>query len=172
LPESRHAWKVERLLVEAFELPIATAGRQTSATIKNFLAAQRGSWNNWSRSFPGCTRRAGPGDCEPSHILCQGGTLRPIDFEDACLIDQTRLPPWGSPDYILPSSRGRFSRRAETFEDDYALGVIAFQFGAGKFPPTAAHSRAALYRRTGCPDHLRKEIDRLLGSKNSPRRVK
>lgn len=111
-------------------------------------------------------------DCKPSHILCQGGTLRLIDFEGACRIDQTRLPPWGSPDYIPPPSRGKFARRAGTFEDDYALGVIAFQFGTGEFPPTAAQNRAALYRRTGCPDHLRKKIDRLLRSKNSPHRVK
>jgi hypothetical protein len=111
-------------------------------------------------------------DCKPSHILWQGGTLRLIDFEGACPVDQTRLPPWGSPDYILPSSRGKFSRRAGTFEDDYALGVIAFQFGAGKFPPAATHRRDDLYRRTHCPAVLRRKIDRLLGSKNSPRRVK
>jgi len=111
-------------------------------------------------------------DCKPSHIFLQGGTLRLIDFEGACPIDQTRLPPWGSPDYIPPSSRRKFSRRAGTFEDDYALGVIAFQFGAGKFPPAAAHRRAALYRRTGCPEVLREKIDRLLNSKISRRRVK
>jgi hypothetical protein len=111
-------------------------------------------------------------DCKPSHILLQGGALRPIDFEGACRIEQTGLPPWGSPDYILPSARGKFSRPAGTFEDDYALGVIAFQFGAGKFPPAATHRRAVLYRRTGCPDFLRQKIDRLLGSKISRRRVK
>jgi hypothetical protein len=106
-------------------------------------------------------------DCKPSHILVHRSIVRFIDFEGACPIDQTRLPPWGSPGYIPPSSRGKFSRRAGTLEDDYALGVIAFQFGAGKFPPAAARRRAALYRRTGCPDHLRERIDRLLGSKIS-----
>jgi len=111
-------------------------------------------------------------DCKPSHILLQGGTPRPIDFEGACPIDQTRLLPWGSPDYMPPSFREKFSRRAGTLEDDYALGVIAFQFGTGKFPPAAVHRRAALYRRTGCPDHLREKIDRLLGSKISQHRVK
>jgi hypothetical protein len=111
-------------------------------------------------------------DCKPSHILLQGGTLRPIDFEGACRIDQTETPPWGSPDYISPLARAKFSRRAGTGEDDYALGVIAFQFGAGKFPPASAHRRAALYRRTHCPNLLREKIDRLLGSKISRRRVK
>lgn len=111
-------------------------------------------------------------DCKPSHILLKGGTLRLIDFEGACRIDQTEMPPWGSPDYISPLARGKFSRRAGTGEDDYALGVIAFQFGAGKFPPAAAHHRAVLYRRTHCPNLLREKIDRLLGSKIPRRRVK
>ena len=111
-------------------------------------------------------------DCKPSHIFVHRGTVRLIDFEGACRIDQTGLPPWGSPDYTSPASRGKFSRRAGTLEDDYALGVIAFQFLSGKFPPAAAHRRAALYRRTHCPDPLRKKIERLLGSKISRLRVK
>jgi hypothetical protein len=111
-------------------------------------------------------------DCKPSHILLQGETLRLIDFEGSCPIDQTRLPPWGSPDYIPPASQGRFFRRAGTLEDDYALGVIVFQFGAGKFPPAATNLRALIYRRTRCPASLRKKIDRLLGSKISQQRVK
>ena len=111
-------------------------------------------------------------DCKPSHLLLHGGRLRPIDFEGACRIDQTDLPPWGSPDYSLPSARGRFSRRAGTGEDDYALGVIVFQFGAGKFPPATIHRRAVLYRSTHCPDLLQEKIDRLLASKISRRRVK
>ena len=111
-------------------------------------------------------------DCKPSHIFVHCGTVRFIDFEGACRIDKTGFPSWGSPDYTSPSSRGKFSRRAGTFEDDYALGVIAFQFGTGKFPPAAAHRRAALYRRTHCPALLRRKIDRLLGSKISRLRVK
>ena len=111
-------------------------------------------------------------DCKPSHIFVQRGTARLIDFEGACRIDQTNLLPWGSPDYISPSSRGKFSRRAGTREDDYALGVIAFQFLSGKFPPAAAQPRAAIYRRSHCPKFLREKIDRLLGSKILRHRVK
>jgi hypothetical protein len=106
-------------------------------------------------------------DCKPSHIFVHRGTVRLIDFEGACRIDQTGLPSWGSPDYVAPSCRGKFSRRAGTLEDDYALGVIVFQFLSGKFPPAAVHRRAALYRRTHCPALLRREVDRLLGSKIS-----
>ena len=111
-------------------------------------------------------------DCKPSHLLSHEGILRLIDFEGACRTDQTGSLPWSSPDYIPPSSRGKFSRRVGTLEDDYALGVIAFQFGAGIFPPAATRRRTALYRRTGCPDDLREKIDRLLRSKISRHRVK
>ena len=99
-------------------------------------------------------------DCKPSHIFVQRGTVRLIDFEGACRIDQTRLPPWGSPDYIPPASPGKFSRAPGTFEDDYALGVIAFQFGAGQFPPAATRPRETVYRRTQCRSYSgRKLID-------------
>jgi hypothetical protein len=93
--------------------------------------------------------------------------VRLIDFEGACRPDQTGLPPWGSPDYTPPKDPGKSSLRAGTFEDDYALGVIAFQFGVGEFPPAASHRRAALYRRSGCPADLGRKIDRLLESKIS-----
>jgi hypothetical protein len=111
-------------------------------------------------------------DCKPSHVFVHRGAVRLVDFEGACRIDQTGLPSWGSPDYTPPAYTGKSSRPAGTFEDDYALGVIAFQFGVGKFPPAATHRRAALYRRSRCPVLLRKKIDRLLGSKISRLRVK
>ena len=111
-------------------------------------------------------------DCKPSHIFVHRGTVRFIDFEGACRNGQTELLPWGSPDYIPPRYHGKLSRSAGTLEDDYALGVIAFQFLSGKFPPAAARRRAALYKRTRCPGPLREKIDRLLSSKILHRRVR
>lgn len=101
-------------------------------------------------------------DCKPSHIFFHRGQLRLIDFENACRMNENRVSPWGSPDYVSPAIAKNFRRRAGTTEDDYAIGVIAFQFGTGKFPPVEKRRRAALYRRTKCPDLLRKKIDRLL----------
>jgi serine/threonine protein kinase len=111
-------------------------------------------------------------DCKPSHIFVHRGTLRFIDFEGACRNDETEILSWGSPDYVHPRYHGKSSRRAGTLEDDYALGVIAFQFLSGKFPPAAAHRRAAIYQKTGCPKPLREKIDRLLSSKIFRRRVR
>jgi hypothetical protein len=104
-------------------------------------------------------------DCKPEHIFFHGRKTRLIDFEGACRINQTDVQPWGSPNYIPPSCRKEISRRRGTLEDDYALGVIAFQFGTGKFPPAAARGRSALYRQTHCPDFLREKIEDLLGFK-------
>ena len=57
-------------------------------------------------------------------------------------------------------------RSALQLEDDYALGVIAFQFGTGKFPPEKAQARAALYEHTKCPARLRQWIEALLCFEN------
>ena len=101
-------------------------------------------------------------DCKPSHIFVHRGRVRFVDFEGACRIDQTDSLPWGSPDYTPPSYRGELSRRAGTLEDDYALGVIAFQFLSGKFPPGSSRRRVSIYKDTRCPDSLRSRIKSLL----------
>jgi hypothetical protein len=101
-------------------------------------------------------------DCKPWHIFLQGDKMRLIDFEGACRMSETEVLPWSSLNYAPAPCQKSFSRRAGTFEDDYALGVIVFQFLSGEFPPASAHRRAAVYKRTQCPDHLRLKIERLL----------
>ena len=101
-------------------------------------------------------------DCKPSHILLHRGTVRLIDFEGACRIDETDVLTWGSPNYVPPIYHGKFCRRPGTMEDDYALGVIAFQFATGEFPPLGSRRRHALFHRSGCPDFLRVQIESLL----------
>jgi serine/threonine protein kinase len=101
-------------------------------------------------------------DCKPWHIFVQGDKMRLIDFEGACRIAETEVLPWSSLNYTPAPFQKTFSRRAGTVEDDYALGVIAFQFLSGEFPVASAHGRATVYKRTQCPDYLRLEIERLL----------
>jgi serine/threonine protein kinase len=108
-------------------------------------------------------------DCKPSHIVGRRGQVCLIDFEGACEINRTHVLPYGSPNY---SRAARACRRAGCGEDDYALGVIAFQFGTGKFPQASARARAALYRRTKCPRALREKIEQLLTAKIPRRLVK
>ena len=101
-------------------------------------------------------------DCKPAHIFRHRGAIRLIDFEGACRIDETDVLPWGSRNYVPPIYHGKFSRRPGTMEDDYALGVIAFQFATGEFPPLGSRRRHALFHRSGCPDLLRVQIESLL----------
>ena len=86
-----------------------------------------------------------------------------IDFEGACRISETGVLPWGSHRYLPPIYRKQFvARRAGTLEDDYALGAILFQFLSGEFPAASARERAAVYKRTRCPNWLRAKIESLL----------
>jgi hypothetical protein len=103
-------------------------------------------------------------DCKPLHVVGRRHQLCLIDFEGACEINRTNVRPWGSTNY---SPTKLAIRRAGFSEDDYALGVIAFQFGTGKFPPATGRGRAAIYARTRCPDRLRARIERLLSVKIS-----
>ncbi|MEO8577486.1 MAG: lipopolysaccharide kinase InaA family protein [Gemmatimonadales bacterium] len=101
-------------------------------------------------------------DCKPDHIFRHRGKLTLIDFEGACRIEETDRMPWGSPNYVPPIYHGKFSRRPGTLEDDYALGVIAFQFMVGEFPPRTWQSRRPFYQRAGCPNALQSRIEDLL----------
>jgi serine/threonine protein kinase len=111
-------------------------------------------------------------DCKPSHIFIHRGRWRLIDFENACRLNHRKIASWKSPHYLPPTTTKSFRRRPGAGEDDYALGVIVFQFGTGKFPPIEARRREAIYRATRCPVGLRKRIEMLLGSKTRQRCVK
>ncbi|MEP6821370.1 MAG: phosphotransferase [Chthoniobacterales bacterium] len=101
-------------------------------------------------------------DCKPSHILIRRGGMHLIDFEGACRINDTTAMPWSSPHYIRPEKKRGLARRRGTWEDDYALGVIAFQCLTGEFPSLQARERKRVYRREACAGALRDRIERLL----------
>lgn len=105
-------------------------------------------------------------DCKPEHIFLSRHRIFLIDFEGACRISEAGLLPWGSRRYLPPAYRKKFAcRRAGTLEDDYALGVIIFQFLSGEFPGNSTRSRESVYRRARCPAFLRAEIESLFASK-------
>ncbi len=106
-------------------------------------------------------------DCKPSHIFRDRGAIRLIDFEGAVGINQTEVLPWGSRDYLPRIYHRRWRRRLGVLEDNYALGVIAFQFGTGEFPTSNRRQRAAIFQRTQCPDSLRTKIEALFHAASS-----
>jgi serine/threonine protein kinase len=105
-------------------------------------------------------------DCKPSHIFLHRGVVRLLDFEGACPIDETQVLTWGSANYLPRDYYDSFTRRPGIFEDRHAIGVIAFQFGTGKFPPEKSRQRKAIYCSTRCPGRLQKQIENLLNSKS------
>ena len=144
------------------------AGRALIA--KQRLQPSRPSWHRAAkildRLCPILSKLHGTGwvwrDCKPAHIFLRFGMLRLIDFEGACRIEERRVSPWGSTDYLPLGHREKSRRCPGTLEDDYALGVIAFQFMCGEFPPRNSRRRSAFYRRAGCPASLRARIEDLL----------
>jgi serine/threonine protein kinase len=107
-------------------------------------------------------------DCKPSHIFFHRGAIRLIDFEGACRIGKTQVLPWGSLNYVPPPYRRTFSRCSGVLEDNYALGVIAFQLVTGELPSVSSHRRT-LYHRSRCPDFLRARIEGLLQLRHAPK---
>lgn len=103
-------------------------------------------------------------DCKPSHILVDRRQFRLIDFENACRPGERKIGAWASRHYFPPPKPGTNRRRTGSGEDDYALGVIGFQFGTGHFPARTKSARAAQYRRTKCPKPLRERIEWLIDS--------
>lgn len=101
-------------------------------------------------------------DCKPSHILVRNGEMGLIDFEGACPINETHVLPWSSPYYSPLGYHKNFSRLAGQFEDDYALGIIAFQFATGQLPSLSGRVRAKLYKRAGAPRFFSNNVERLL----------
>ena len=110
-------------------------------------------------------------DCKPSHLLRAADGIRLIDFEGAVRVDQTDVLPWGSGKYFPPRYRKKFHRCPGVLEDDYALGVIAFQFGAAKFPPETKRGRQLLYQKTRCPRVIQTTLEKLLSSSTARRAV-
>jgi tRNA A-37 threonylcarbamoyl transferase component Bud32 len=102
-------------------------------------------------------------DCKPEHILVSRGKISLIDFEGACRILETRVLPWGSHPYVPAIYQKEIVRRRPgTLEDNYALGVVLFQFLSGQFPSSSARERAAVYKQTRCPDYLRAKVESFL----------
>jgi serine/threonine protein kinase len=101
-------------------------------------------------------------DCKPWHIFIYREDMRLIDFEGACRIDEKDVLPWSSLNYTPRFIQNRSRRRCGVIEDNYALGVIAFQLATGQFPPSSLRRRVVLCARVGCPDSLCVKICKLL----------
>ena len=74
-------------------------------------------------------------DCKPLNlILTNEETLRPLDFEGACLVKQLESTPWGTLGYIPPEWIKESESASRIPEDLYALGSTLHQLLSGITP--------------------------------------
>ena len=102
-------------------LPIASVLRK-SIEIASLLADLHGLGWVWR-------------DCKPQNlIITRNGTLRPIDFEGACLLANPDPFPWGTHPYSPEDAEAPFRGQCRLPEDLYSLGKIMFLLLAGRLP--------------------------------------
>lgn len=102
-------------------------------------------------------------DCKPSNlIVTKKGTLRPIDFEGACPVDQPDPTPWGTTGYVPPEWVEEPITRSRIPEDLYALGVVLHQLLSGRTPDRIYPLLPLGKLRRYVPLHIRQMISALL----------
>ncbi|HEX7176198.1 MAG TPA: protein kinase [Pyrinomonadaceae bacterium] len=106
-------------------------------------------------------------DCKPSNVMVtKKGTLRPLDFEGACPVDEPDPVPWSTPEFAPPESRATGGGRARVCDDLYALGAVIYFLLTGR-PPAASSSPLAKLRRN-IPTGVSRLVEALLSA--DPRR--
>ena len=103
-------------------------------------------------------------DCKPRNLILQKNrTLRPIDFEGACLIDKPDPLPFGTTSYLPPEWNEPFRGQSRLPEDLYALGSVMYLIVAG-CPPDAEKALPIQEMRRDLPPDLIALINQLLSS--------
>lgn len=101
-------------------------------------------------------------DCKPLNLLLtEEGTLRPIDFEGACPLDDTGPSPWGSSGYVPPEWLKESPTGSRKEQDLYALGASLYQLFSGRIPEVPPFVPVGRLRRR-IPLAVRKLISALL----------
>lgn len=101
-------------------------------------------------------------DCKPLNLLLtEEGTLRPIDFEGACSLDDAGPSAWGTPGYLPPEWLKEPPTGSIKHEDLYALGATLHQLLSGRTPVEHPLVPIGSLRRR-VPPTVRKVISDLL----------
>lgn len=101
-------------------------------------------------------------DCKPANlIVAKNGSLRPLDFEGACRINQLNSHGWKTVEFSAPASRNRSSNLAIEAEDIYSFGTVIYYLLTGKIyqPDSPLSVRSA---RCHIPQKVQEVIDKML----------
>ena len=97
-------------------------------------------------------------DCKPGNIMItRGGTMKAIDFEGACPIDQPDPAPWGTRRFVPPEWDHAFVGQSRLPEDLYAMGAIMHLLLTGAAPEETSNRP-----KRKVPQDLQKVVDSLL----------
>jgi hypothetical protein len=101
-------------------------------------------------------------DCKPSNlIVTEDDSLRPLDFEGACPVQQPNPLPWTSYPFAPPEAYEEFNVESKASDDLYALGVTIYYLLTGIFPAMPAPTPIRKLRRN-IPEAARRIVGELL----------
>ena len=101
-------------------------------------------------------------DCKPGNlIVTKKGTLRPIDFEGACLISRPDPMPWTTLRTDSQELNELLFKESNAAVDLFALGAIFYLLIEGKSPVVGKKSTPKISRRN-VPDEIKMMIAELL----------
>jgi hypothetical protein len=87
-------------------------------------------------------------DCKPGNlVITKDGRLRPLDFEGACLVENSDPLPWGTVGYMSPEGIDDFRGQSRLPEDLYAMGAVIYLLFAGRTPDAPSPVRLERLRR-------------------------
>lgn len=95
-------------------------------------------------------------DCKPLNIIVdESHSLRPLDFEGACLAHEAPVQPWGTFGYTPPEWLQEVESRHLEAEDLYALGATLHHIFSGRSPESDARLPPIGSLRRGIPPEVR-----------------
>jgi hypothetical protein len=146
--ESVQGETLHELVTQKRKLPVPTILRQ-GARVAELLHSVHEAGIIWR-------------DCKPLNIIIdEWNTLRPIDFEGACVEDDLPAEPWGTYGYTPPDWLEHRNARDLRSEDLYALGATLHHMFSGRPPVFSELLPPIGALRRGIPADVRRIISLL-----------